>query len=91
MYVDFKFTCWERIEIPPHCEKEVLERLKSGLMHNCNDFCIRYGDKVTSTYKMLEDTQVQMRVLDNNGFATIEVHKLDNDKNDQIIWANGNY
>jgi|19_taG_2_1085344.scaffolds.fasta_scaffold00052_49 hypothetical protein len=84
MYIDFKITTWERVEIPPEREKEVLTKLKSGEIECSNDLW-SMDMNMDLTYETLDDTSVQMTPKENLSSPTIEVFK---ERGSDPLWDN---
>jgi hypothetical protein len=84
MHIDFKITTWERVEIPPEREEEILAKLKLGKIECSNDLWdINPG--IDLTYETLDDTSVQMTTKENLSAPTIEVFK---ERGSDPIWHN---
>jgi len=84
MYVDFKETILNRVQVPPEKEESVKQLLKEGKITNSNELCLHIG--LSSKYDMLLDTSEQMKPEQQEGFATIEAF----DK-DSIIYSNASW
>ena len=89
MYVDFKCTIWERIEIPKEIEKELVDKIKSGEITSANECYGVFGGDIDNNYELLLDTGEDMSPEENDGFPTIEIHDTDDKCFDKTIWDNG--
>lgn len=83
MYIDFKITTWERVEIPEEREEEVLAKIKSGEVECSNDLW-SMDMNMDLTYETLDDCSVQMTSKENSLAATIEVFK----EKGEPLWDN---
>ena len=75
MYIDFKITNWERIEIPEHLKDKVLTALKDKKIQTAWDIheFIHYGEKEELTFECLECSEY-MTPKENGGQSTIEAY-----------------
>lgn len=73
MEVAFKITTWGRVSVPENLEKEVLELVKQGKVTCSNDIyeLVEFHDNLS--YDIVEGTEEQMSLEDNDGQSTIEV------------------
>ena len=81
MYVDFKVTSWERVEIPEGKEAEFKALIESGEITSAE---IMFQTDEDLYCEKLHDTDEQMIPEDNGGCSTIDV--LDEDG--ETIWKN---
>jgi len=90
MYVDFKTTVWERIQIPTDLEEEFKKKLISGEIESANEAFGVFGSNIDDLFETLLDTSEQMSPEENDGQSTIELHLEPNETDviDEIIWDN---
>lgn len=75
MQFDFKVTSWQRITVSREQEEKVLEAIKRGDINTASDiynFLADEGD-MNVDCENLPETETEMTIDDNNGYATIEV------------------
>ncbi len=77
MYVDFKVTTWERVELPDNLtEKEkthIINGIKIEKITSSNNLIDTLEDmKKSGEYSVIVEAEEQMTVKENNGCATIE-------------------
>lgn len=84
MYIDFKVTAWERVEIPEEIEQEVLEKIQNGEIKSANEVFEKCQHDELNC-EMLLDTSLQMKIEENDFNSTIEVFNDDS----ALIWKNG--
>lgn len=78
-YVDFKVTMWCRAHLNEDVDlDQVVEDLKSGKGSEH-----LFAEDLAYEWEDLVDTQVSMKVEENNGHATVEVYE-----DDKEIWNN---
>jgi hypothetical protein len=78
-YVDFKVTTWCRAYLEEDVDlDQVVEALKSGEGSN-----YLFAKELAYEWENLVDTEVSMKLEENNGNATIEVYE-----DDKEIWNN---
>ena len=77
-YVDFKVTTWCRAHLEDVDLDEVIEDLKSGKGSEH-----LFAKELAYEWEQLVDTEVSMKLEENNGNATIEVYE-----DDKEIWNN---
>ena len=78
-YVDFKVTTWCRAYLEEDVDlDQVVEVLKSGEGSN-----YLFATEMANEWENLVDTEVSMKLEENNGNATIEVYE-----DDKEIWNN---
>ena len=70
MYVDFKITTWERIEVPTEHEEKVKELVKSGAIDKSTDMLDFFNDLEV---RKIDDVDEYMTIGENGGCATLEV------------------
>lgn len=83
-YIDTKLTIWDRMEF--ETEAQMLEAkvlLESGELKTGLDVSDHFG--LSSEIQL--DTQEEMYVDENQGFATLEIF----DEEGDIIWHNGTH
>ena len=82
MYIDYKVTAWNRINLPSSIkEEDVLAFLENNPEVNSDEIFEHFEGAENST---LFDTEEEISVKDNGGCRTIEVY---NDKYN-MIWDN---
>jgi len=69
MHVDFKKTCWERVNIPKDKEEEVKVKLESGEITSADDLMNIFDGRADD----VDDTDEQMFPKENDGQPTIEM------------------
>lgn len=90
MHIDFKVTCWERVEIPKEHEEKVKQALKEGKINSANDvFNLDYD--MSLDCDMLLDTSEQLSIEENGGYSTVEVWEQVKAPTEpmEITWKNG--
>ena len=87
MYVDFKVTTWERVQIPEEIKEDVLNKIKTGEINSADDIFSEFDHENLSCDVIDEIPTEQMSVEENGGSSTIEVYK---DKDTPTtLWQNG--
>lgn len=85
MYIDFKITTWERIQVDDSIKEEVLSKLKSGEITGSSDLFDYFSEEYFSfDPDIIFETSERMTPEENDGMSTIEV--FENDHSD--IWTN---
>lgn len=69
MYIDFKVTMWERVQVPEGMEDLFLNKLKEGKITSASDM---WEYSLELDCEPLIDTGEQMTVEENGNCATIE-------------------
>jgi hypothetical protein len=72
MYVDFKVTVWERVEVSEEKVDEVLAKLNSGEITTANDL---FEDELLPHVKLIgfvNETEEYVTPEENDGQSTIE-------------------
>jgi len=86
MYIDFKITTWERIEIPEEHKEKVLKAIKNKEITSTNDMFDKFSNDFQISLEDLSEVDEQMTPEENNGCSTIEVY---GEKTDiKTIWDN---
>ena len=81
MEFEFKITTWECVTVDEEQEEKVLQAIKEGKVNSASDIFNLVDDAYC---EQLTETEEQMSVEENGGFATIEVRE-DGD----VVWGNG--
>ena len=89
MYIDFKITTWERINVPKVLESKVKELIEKGNIKCGDDLYCHFADHDIKDYNLLSsetllDCSEQMTVEENDGESTIEAYI-----NNKLIYENG--
>ncbi len=86
MKIDGKHTVWQRIEInDAEAEKALLEFIAENPsvgFSEIYDWTVKNG--IDPECETLDGTEVEMTLLENENFSTIEIHDQD-----KVIWQNG--
>lgn len=84
MYVDFKVTTWERVEISDNDIEAVKEMLESGEVETANELM----EAIDGTYEgVIPEMDSMVSVEANGGWATIEMKEKGKDP----IFVNGKH
>lgn len=79
MYIDFKITNWERINIPKGYESKVKELIEKGYITCGDDLYEWFSDNDEKAYLNLFcqdlDCNTQMTLEENGGESTIEAYE----------------
>ena len=90
MYVDFKITAWERVEVSDEIADKVLQMIKDGEIRTANDL---FEDEELEDYcgvtSLVPETEDYMTLEENGGASTIEVLERKDHEN-VTIYRNGN-
>jgi len=82
MYVDFKISTWERMQIPEDEETKIQDGLLTGNFTSGDDVYNALGD---CNVEFIEGMpSVQMTISENEGECTIELFNNNNER----IWNN---
>jgi len=90
MHIDFKVANWERVQIPEKVEDKVFELLKEKKIDCISDLQIFFDEHCPDeffTFDLVECESEYLRLEDNAGEPTIELHK---DDYTTAIWDNKN-
>lgn len=88
MYIDFKVTAWERMEIPDDLEEEVMKAITEGKITQANDLWAVVKD-FDGDCNIIDETIEQMDILKNDYQSTIEVYTLSpREREAECIWEN---
>jgi hypothetical protein len=77
-YCDFKVTVWCRAHLDDVDLNQIIEAFKNGEGSN-----YLFNEELAYDWETLVDTELPIRVEDNNGDSTIEVYE-----DDKQIWNN---
>ena len=87
MYIDFKITNWERIDIPKGYESKVKELIEKGYITCGDDLYDWFRDNNEEAYLNLScqnlDCNTQMTLEENSGESTIEAYE-----NNELFYEN---
>ena len=85
MYIDFKISTWERVQIDDSIKKEVIAKLKSGEITSSSDLYEHFNEELFSfDSDIMYEASEQLTPKDNNGMSTIEAYEDDHSD----IWTN---
>ena len=87
MEVHFKITTWEKVIIPEGKENKVLELINNGEIETSEDIFLHIDSDGYEgvIHEIIDETEIQLTLEENEGFSTIKV--LNDD--DEIIYQNG--
>ena len=87
MFIDFKTTVWERLEMEEEKKDSLLEFLKENPNATATDIYDWYSENGGDPYAIpIEGTSHDMLPEENSGYSTLEI--LSSDGN-EIIYQNG--
>lgn len=82
MYIDFKITTWERVNVPDAYVDEVLKLVTMGIIENSGDLMSRIDN---CALEGMSEVDEAMTPSENSGCATVEVF----DDQGEVLYRNG--
>ena len=75
MFIDFKITTWERVQVPNECKAEVLEGIKDGTITSTNDIFYvaeKLKPPLDVDWRYLDNSSEYMALEENDQQCTVQ-------------------